>query len=516
MRRRTRSGYHQRIMTRVQRLAIHAVVFLGGALLMALEVAAFRIISKTFGSALRETTAVIATFLASMSIGYWIGGRAGDRWPRPVTLIVVLLGAAALLFCIPWLDPLVSPRIAQSDLNLATHAFVATSALFALPTVLFAMISPIAIRLFASTTLRSGSNAGGISAVSTIGSIAGSVLTAFVLIDHLGSIARTVTTVGAAACATALLLFVTIARASELRRVAVLGALAAVLIAAPVVAYTWLARSEQALLAPTGEWRTLFTGDSPYHRVTVRERRGVDRFLTFSLGAQSIMRVSDPYGPGATYTDSFHIARFVRPAVRRVLVIGLGGGTAAKQYTRYYPDATVDAVEIDPLVVDVAKKYFAVAPGDRLRIHIADGRTFLRRTRETWDLIIVDAYTTNRYGDTLPAHLATREFFGEVRSRLSEGGIFHYHCAFGGKLPLALQKTAASVFRYTYATSGEILASDVPILTSAATALERARATPAGALPHLEAYLIGLQPYRDAAADIPLLTDDYAPVDTLR
>src|SRR6266581_4595911 len=70
-------------MTSLERTVLRVAVFLGGAMLMALEVAAFRMIGKTFGSALRETTAVIAVFLAAMSIGYWAGGMAGDRWPRP-------------------------------------------------------------------------------------------------------------------------------------------------------------------------------------------------------------------------------------------------------------------------------------------------------------------------------------------------------------------------------------------------------------------------------------------------
>src|SRR5438067_12465244 len=106
-------------MTPLERVVLRIAVFLGGAMLMALEVAAFRMIGKTFGSALRETTAVIAVFLAAMSIGYWAGGMAGDRWPRPATVVAVLLSAAANLLYVPWLDAIVSPRIATSSLDMA-------------------------------------------------------------------------------------------------------------------------------------------------------------------------------------------------------------------------------------------------------------------------------------------------------------------------------------------------------------------------------------------------------------
>ena len=511
-------------MTRTERITVYVVVFLSGALLMSLEVAAFRIIGKTFGSALRETTAVIAVFLAAMSIGYWAGGRAGDRWPKPGTLIGALLGAAALLLAVPWLDAILSPLIAESKLTLATHAFMATTVLFALPTVLFASVSPIAVRLFSTSTGRSGSTAGSISAVSTAGSIAGSVLTAFVLIDQLRSIARTVLAVSLAACITAVILMLAMIRRlrSEpsmqrtLRRTTIALVVAAA-VALPAVAFIRSTRIEQALIAPLPEWRVLFVGDSPYHRVTVRERAGILRVLSFATATQSLMLLKDPIGPGLANSDSAHISRIMRPTVRRVLVIGLGGGTIPKQYVHYYPDTIVDVVEIDPVVVDVARTYFDVRTSDRLRIHVMDGRLFLKRSREKWDLIHIDAHTTNRYGDTIPPHLVTQEFLREVSQHLNPGGIVHFHCAFGGtKLLAAIQKTMASVFRHVYVAGGETLGSDVALITPKDTVLARVRESPAARLPRLVGYLESMKPYAPVGDDIPVLTDDYAPVDTLR
>lgn len=510
-------------MSRLERIVTYVVVFLSGALLMSLEIAAFRIIGKTFGSALRETTAVIAVFLAAMSVGYWLGGRAGDRWPRSSTLVAVLLNAAALLVGIPWLDAMISPRIASSGIDLSTHAFLATAVLFALPTVLYASVSPIAVRLFAADISRSGANAGSISAVSTIGSIAGSVLTAFFLIDVLESISRTVLAVALTTCATALLLTVSslprLKREQRLRsvtRIAVLGVVALLAIGVPALAYIRSTRIDASLLQLDPSWRVLFVGDSPYHRVSVRERPGMTRLLSFGGAAQSRMLLKDPFGPGATYTDSAHIGRLIRPNIRRVLLIGLGGGTIPKQFTTMYPDTTIDVVEIDPMVVDVAKRFFYVTPSDRLRLHVGDGRMFLKRTTETWDLIIVDAYTTNRYGDTLPPHMATREFFEVASQRLTPGGVLHYHCAFGGtRLVPAIQKTIASVFPTTFVSGGETFASRDAVLVSTDVMLQRAEAL-LPRLPYLRGQIVAFQPYAEVAADLPILTDDYAPVDTLR
>jgi len=500
-------------MSRIERIALRTAVFAAGALLMALEVAAFRIIGKTFGTALRETTTVIAVFLAAMSAGYWAGGRVADRRPVSATLVATLLAAAASLLAVPWIDAAFSPRIASSGLALATHAFVATSILFAIPAFLLAATSPIAIRLFATSTGESGSTAGSISAISTAGSIAGSLITAFFLIDWLASITRTVLFVALGTALTAVL--VAVAGRSSVRRgwVAV-AALAAICAAVCAVVYLRSTSLDRVLASPVPGTHMLYVADSPYHRLTVRDR-GVYRELYFNIAKQSRMRVSDPSGPGLSYTAAFHIAPLMRPKIRRVLMIGLGGGTSAKQYLRAYPDVTIDAVEVDPLVVRVARRWFAVPDSDRLQIHIADGRTFLRRSSERWDLIIVDAYTTNRYGDTIPAHLTTREFFGEVRGHLAEGGIVHFHCAFQRSLVLAaIERTLRASFSSVLRTEGELLASDVPLILDRAALKAAARTSPVATLPALDSAIAALtaEPF---PADAPLLTDDYAPVDTL-
>lgn len=491
-------------MTRTERLALRFAVFAAGALLMGLEVAAFRIIGKTFGSALRETTAVIAVFLAAMSVGYWAGGRVADRWPRTMTLVTTLVAAAAALMLVPAIDVMLSPRIASSSIALATHAFLATTILFAIPTFLLAATSPIAIRLFATTTGESGSTAGSISALSTAGSIAGSVVTAFLLIDWLASIARTVTFVATATLITALIVLM----AQRTRPRYTLAAAAALLL---LLLGGALLRTR--VDAPGGK-PPVFVGDSAYHHIVVSDH-GPQRQLRFNVGIQSSMFRSDPFGPGLGYTDSFHIGRLMRPNARKILLIGLGGGTAARQFPHYYPDAEVDVVDVDPLVVDVARRYFAVQPTDRLRIHVGDGRTFLKQARTTWDLIVIDAYSTNRYGDTLPPHMVTREFFADASARLSDAGILHFHCAFDNtRLMSSLHRTLLSVFPSVLRTRGELLASHEPMIVSKEVLVARAKASPAARLPEIVPQ-IGELTDAPPPPDALLLTDDYAPVDTL-
>jgi len=511
------------VMTTIERIAIRIAVFLGGAILMSLEVSAFRMIGKTFGSALRETTAVIAVFLTAMSIGYWAGGRVGDHWPSTRTLLAALLAASATLLSVPFLDSVVSPRVASSSLELAVHAFAVTSFVFAIPTFLLSMISPIAVRLFSTSTSQSGATAGSISAISTLGSIAGSIATAFFIIDWLSSMTRTVLLLASLACATAVIVLLGSILGVVSRRERASGFTYALLVAAAMlsIVVAGSAFDRGTRLVPSASaapgWRSLFSEDSAYHRVTVSERN-VDqrRILVFNSAIQSRMDVKDPSGAGNPYTDSFHLSKLIRPKIQRVLLIGLGGGTAPKQFLRYYPDVVIDVVEIDPLVADVAGRFFSVKQDERLRIHIGDGRTFLKRSRDKWDLILIDAYTTSRYGDTIPAHLATREFFSEAAERLTDGGILHFHCAFDdSRLVPALEKTIGSVFDSVLVSGGEILASRVPLLTSREVIVERAGASAVAHLPNLVSYIQTLESKSSWDGDVPLLTDDYAPVDRL-
>jgi spermidine synthase len=497
-----------------ERAALRLAVFAAGALLMALEVAAFRIIGKTFGSALRETTTVIAVFLAAMSIGYWAGGMAADRRPRPSTLVYTLLGAAAMLLLVPRVDAVLSPLIASSSLALGTHAFLATSVLFAIPTVLLAATSPIAIRLFATSQAASGRNAGSVSALSTIGSIAGSLVTAFFLIDWLASMTRTVLFVAAGAGVLALTIVVAglVSRRMGGERSPLLAFASLLLVMVVAVLFSGTRSLEARRYA--GEGKLLFSGDSPYHHVLVRDR-AMFRELQFDIALQTRMRRDDPDGPGLAYTDAMHLGRLLRPEIRRVLVIGVGGGTVPKQFLHDDPDVVVDAVEIDPLVVDVAKKYFGLAAGPRLTVHVQDGRTFLARSTEKWDLIIVDAYTTNRYGDTVPPHLVTREFLSSVASHLTPRGVLHFHVAFyRSGLMAPLVATTASVFDSVAVTDGEIVASNAPLIADRAAMLASASKTPFSRYPTLAGAISRLAVVRPDPRAV-ILTDDYAPVDTL-
>ena len=102
-----------------------------------------------------------------------------------------------------------------------------------------------------------------------------------------------------------------------------------------------------------------------------------------------------------------------------MLFVGLGGGSAPKRIWRDFPAIDLQVAELDPEVVDVAYKYFALPRSPRLAVDVEDGRRYLQKNEQRWDVIVLDAY----YSDSIPFHLATREFMRLVRDRLTPGGI---------------------------------------------------------------------------------------------
>jgi spermidine synthase len=162
--------------------------------------------------------------------------------------------------------------------------------------------------------------------------------------------------------------------------------------------------------------------DSPFHRLRVTDN-GAWRLLKFERNHQSSMALDDPFETDIEYVDYLHLALAVTPDARSALVIGLGGGSLVKRMWRDYPALSIDAVELDEQVVEIAREYFALPDDERIRVFIDDGREFLGYCAETYDLIVVDAFDD----DHIPRPLLTEEFLLSCREHLSAGGVVEYN-----------------------------------------------------------------------------------------
>jgi spermidine synthase len=268
---------------------------------------------------------------------------------------------------------------------------------------------------------------------------------------------------------------------------------------------------------------------SPYHHVRVVDD-GDMRTLCFDDATESRISLKDPMKGHFEYTEYFHMPWLWNTNMSQVLMIGLGAGTAQRSYQHYYPQISVTTVEIDPVVLRVAKDYFSFKESDRQRVFVEDGRLFLRRNTGKHDAILLDAYVQGRYGSAIPQHLATKEFFELVRERLTTNGVLAYNVigsltGWRADIVGATYRTLKEVFPQVYmfpakssqnivfiATKAAISA-DIEMLRQRATSLvQTKRVTLPGFRERLDVFRTAPPPN---AQKSPVLTDDYAPVEGL-
>ncbi len=174
--------------------------------------------------------------------------------------------------------------------------------------------------------------------------------------------------------------------------------------------------------------RVLFEKNSLYQYIRVEENpEKRERYILVNTngkgpgrGIQGGVSIDDPEKLlFEYYRMAFTSLAFVDKEPEDVLFIGLGAGAMPKYFYKYYRDANIDIVEIDPDILDIAKKYFYFSEAKNMKVHISDGRVFLKRTSKKYDIIFLDAYR----GDSIPFHLTTREFLEEVKLKLKKGGV---------------------------------------------------------------------------------------------
>lgn len=162
--------------------------------------------------------------------------------------------------------------------------------------------------------------------------------------------------------------------------------------------------------------------DSQYHRIHVVDN-GAVRLMRFERNHQSSMLIEDPYDTDIEYVHYLHLPMAIRPQAERTLVVGLGGGSLVRRMWRDYPWMSIDAVEIDAEVVEVARAYFGLPEDERLRVFVDDGRSFITLAEGTYDIIVMDAFND----DHVPRHLMTEEFLLDCRDRLEPDGVLAYN-----------------------------------------------------------------------------------------
>jgi spermidine synthase len=422
-------------------LALQLLVFVSGAVLMGLEIVGSRILAPYFGNSVFVWGSLISLFLIALSLGYYLGGRLADRRPSRALLNTIVIAVAASMFLVAAIGDSVSSAIVARGFGEKSGPFLAATVLFLLPSVGMGVVSPFAVRLATHTVASVGKTAGTLYALSTLGSIAGTMITTFVLIPWIGAgmILKGLATV---LLATAVGTFPFGSRGGAVR-----GSVVA--LAAAALCLYGIDATGAAL--PPGS-RSVLEANTPYHHISVVDStvggRQV-RELRFDRYIESAIELAPPYRSLTPYTSYFHLAFLPKPDIRRALFIGAGGGAGPRAFHMHDPEMEIDVVDIDAEVLRAAHDYFYMERTPKIRAITADGRSFVRQAaRGAYDAIILDAFTI---GGRIPFHLVTQEFFELCRDKLSDGGVLVMNINSAVKGPLSpifhsMYKTIDSVF----------------------------------------------------------------------
>jgi spermidine synthase len=273
----------------------------------------------------------------------------------------------------------------------------------------------------------------------------------------------------------------------------------------------------------------VFETTSPYHHIMVSDSYGV-RTLLFDNSTQSQMSLDDPLKGHFEYTEYFHMPWLWNQEIEDVLMIGLGGSSIQRAYHAYYPQVKTETVELDPKVLDVARKYFHFEDSENMKVIIGDGRMHLRRSRKKYDLIVLDAYTANRYGFYIPYSLATKEFFALAHEHLDDNGVLAYNVigsVRGNRESIvgAIYKTLKTSFPHVYmfpamgSRNVVLLATKSTVPLTLSQLEYKADALVQSKRIKLPTFKLRLRRFRQgppaSAAKSRILTDDFAPVDGL-
>ena len=425
-------------------VVIYLVAFVTGAIVMSFEMLGSRYLNPYFGSGIYTWAALISTVLAALTLGYFLGGWLADRTASAVVLGATVLIASLYFLALPaFSEALLEFLLADID-DVRAGSLVASLAILLFPVTLLGMYSPFAIRLMLRRAERSGTVSGTVYGVSTAGSIVGTLGTTFLLIPLIGTKAITYS-LGAAGLICALILMM-LPRVERRRPVAVvlMAAIAACAAFATARAEPLFDESVRAAILKRPDGRLAHI-ESEYNDIYITKRRG-ELTMSFQLKGwdytESATNLRDPDELVLPYTQVMSIATIYPEEPKRILMLGLGGGSISTYFGRFMPDVAIDTVELDRRVIEAARTYFGLLETARMRYIDGDGRVFLNRNKELYDLILLDAYR----GGYVPFHLLTREFYTLVKQRLTPGGAVASNLHDGTKLYHSTVKTLAEVF----------------------------------------------------------------------
>ena len=411
--------------------------FGSGAIIMALEIVASRILTPVFGSSTYTWGSLIGVILTGLSLGYFLGGKVADKNPTLEKICSIVFASGLFITVIPFLSPSIIEFAITVLPGTQYTAFVATFLLLIFPSSLLGFVSPYMIKLGAKALHNLGNISGSLYAMATLGSIVGTFSTVFFILPTF-EVSQIIFGLGIT------LIILSLIGLKKIPKIITIGIIIILLL-------PWSSFSASVVLHKK---HPIYETETPYSHLDVIDY-GTIRSLFLDGVEHSAMNEDDPLALVIDYTDFFHVGSLVNPNIQNVLFVGGGGFSGPKNFLLVYPEIKVDVVEIDPEVIKVAYEYFGLTDNPRLRIFNEDARSFLTSTSDSYDLIILDAYAPSH----IPYHLITDEFFQVLHSKLNPDGIVI------SNIIGSLHGDHSELFRSIYKTMGESFPSQYVFLT---------------------------------------------------
>ena len=412
----------------MKKYRIEIILFIVEAVCMILELVASRILAPYFGSSNLVWTSVIGIILASGSIGNYLGGIVADKPEVNKKFKFILLISSILILIIPFMQDSVVTTISRLVNDIRIGAIISTIILFFLPSVFLGFLVPMVQKLKITDLETSGEVSGKVYALATLGGIFGTFVGGFWLVPSFGSIE--------------ILFFMTIAILIliplvdfKVDKKELIGIILAIIILSGAMYLYSTKNDEIGKRVLAGEINEYVSYDTEYSRILVFNRydknNDLIRSFTMDSGHESAAYVDENKWTELVfeYTKMYDLMFDSSKEIKDTLLIGGAGYSYPKHYISKFPDKTMDVVEIDPMVTEIARKYFYLdrlikeyktEETGRLKLITEDGRTYLNRNEKKYDAILNDAFS-----DTTPAAtLTTLEAVKNIKKSLNENGLY--------------------------------------------------------------------------------------------
>lgn len=479
---------------------IEITVFVCGAIVMIFELLGSRVLGPYFGTSIFVWTSLIGIILGSLSLGYYLGGKIADKNPSIKNFSMIIFVSAIAIFLSIIVKDYLLVYLFENIKSIKVSSFISSIILFAPASILLGMVSPYAAKLKLENIKNTGQTVGNLYALSTLGSIVGTFLSGFYLIPYFGTN----------------ILLVIIAIVLVLNSIALnYKFFTKIKIIFLVLLFVFIFNPRLANLAYSQN--NIIDIDTTYNRVWIYD--GIDKKTDRDTRSMLINNENS----SATYLDNndlvfeytkfYDLAKYYNPDFKKTLMIGGAGYSYPKYFLEKYPDATIDVVEIDPELTNIAKEYFNLDDNERLAHYHEDGRVFLNKNTEKYDVIFGDAFSSYY---SIPYQLTTKEAIDRHYDSLTDDGVVILNIISSvegdsGKFLRAEYTTYKSVFPYVdiYLVNDKDSTTKVQNIILVASKTDK---RDNDINENVREYL--KHKYEnDVAEDMPILTDDYAPVD---